>query len=108
MSEEPIELIDVTARRPGLAPNVRGAIWMLGSALCFTAMMTLVKFLGDDYPAALQTFYRQVAGFVIMLPVILRRGRAAYATTRSVNASGSRPDRSVGQQGRPRAVMGRQ
>jgi drug/metabolite transporter (DMT)-like permease len=82
MSEEPIELVDIAHRQPGLAPNVRGAIWMLASALCFTAMMTLVKFLGDDYPAALQTFYRQLAGFVIMLPVILRRGRAAFTTTR--------------------------
>jgi len=82
MSEEPVELVDIAHRQPGLAPNVRGAIWMLASALCFTVMMTLVKFLGNDYPAALQTFYRQLAGFVIMLPVIFRRGRAAFATTR--------------------------
>jgi len=68
--------------RPGLTPNVRGALWMLGSALGFTAMTTLIKFLGDDYPAALQTFYRQAAGFVVLLPLILRQGRAAYATTR--------------------------
>ncbi|HEY8615404.1 DMT family transporter [Phenylobacterium sp.] len=68
--------------RGGLTPNVRGALWMLGSALGFTAMTTLIKFLGDDYPAALQTFYRQAAGFAVLLPVILRQGRAAYATTR--------------------------
>jgi len=64
------------------ADNVRGALWMLGSALGFTAMTVLIKFLGDDYPASLQTFYRQAAGLVILLPIILRRGRAAYATTR--------------------------
>lgn len=68
--------------RPGLTPNVRGALWMLASALGFTVMTTLIKFLGSDYPAALQTFYRQAAGFVVLLPLILRRGRAAYATTR--------------------------
>jgi len=62
--------------------NVRGALWMLGSALGFTAMTVLIKFLGDDYPAALQTFYRQAAGLVILLPIILRRGKAAFATTR--------------------------
>ncbi|WP_276309974.1 DMT family transporter [Phenylobacterium kunshanense] len=62
--------------------NLRGALWMLGSALGFTAMTVLIKFLGDDYPAALQTFYRQAAGFAVLLPLILRRGRAAYATTR--------------------------
>ena len=55
---------------------------MLASALGFTVMTTLIKFLGNDYPAALQTFYRQVAGFLILLPIILVRGRVVYATTR--------------------------
>ena len=55
---------------------------MLASALGFTAMTTLIKFLGDDYSAALQTFYRQVAGFIILLPIIVRRRSAAFATTR--------------------------
>lgn len=68
--------------RPGLTPNLRGALWMLASALSFTVMTTLIKFLGSDYPAALQTFYRQAAGFVVLLPLILRHGRAAYATNR--------------------------
>src|SRR5687768_13445430 len=65
-----------------LPPNVRGALWMLASALGFTAMAVLIKFLGDDYPSALQTFYRQAAGFVILLPLILKRRSAAFATTR--------------------------
>lgn len=69
-------------RRPVLAPNVHGALWMVASALGFTVMTTLIKFLGDDYPAALQTFYRQAAGFVILIPFILHRRRAAFATTR--------------------------
>jgi len=68
--------------RPGLSPNVRGALWMLASALGFTVMTTLIKFLGEDYPAALQTFYRQAAGFAVLLPVIVRQRSAAYATTR--------------------------
>ncbi|HEY0646927.1 DMT family transporter [Phenylobacterium sp.] len=67
---------------PRATDNLRGALWMLGSALGFTAMTVLIKFLGDDYPATLQTFYRQAAGLVILLPIILRRGKAAYATTR--------------------------
>ena len=44
-------------------------------------MTTLIKFLGDDYPAALQTFYRQAAGLLVLLPVIIRHRRAAFATT---------------------------
>jgi drug/metabolite transporter (DMT)-like permease len=66
----------------GLTPNVRGALWMLASAVTFTVMTTLIKFLGADYPAALQTFYRNAAGFLILLPVILRHRSAAFATTR--------------------------
>lgn len=67
---------------PARPDNLRGALWMLGSALAFTAMTVLIKFLGDDYPATLQTFYRQAAGLVILLPIILRRRGAAFATTR--------------------------
>lgn len=67
---------------PAQPNNLQGALWMLGSAVGFTAMTVLIKFLGSDYPAALQTFYRQAAGLVILLPVILRHRGAAYATTR--------------------------
>lgn len=66
----------------GLTPNVRGAAWMLASAVTFTVMTTLIKYLGADYPAALQTFYRQAAGFLILLPVVLKHRGAAFATTR--------------------------
>ncbi|HEX5378662.1 MAG TPA: DMT family transporter [Phenylobacterium sp.] len=55
---------------------------MLASALGFTVMTTLIKYLGADYPASLQTFYRQAAGFLILVPVILRHRGAAFATTR--------------------------
>ncbi|THD74589.1 MAG: DMT family transporter [Phenylobacterium sp.] len=55
---------------------------MLASAVTFTVMTTLIKYLGADYPAALQTFYRQAAGFLILLPVIVRHRGAAFATTR--------------------------
>lgn len=69
-------------RLAGLSRNTQGALWMLLSAVTFSAMATLIKFLGDDYPAALQTFYRQLAGVVILLPVIIRHRGAAFATTR--------------------------
>lgn len=62
--------------------NLHGALWMVASAIGFTAMTTLIKYLGDDYPASLQTFYRQLAGFVILLPFIMKRRGAAFATTR--------------------------
>jgi drug/metabolite transporter (DMT)-like permease len=66
----------------GLSSNLRGALWMLASAMTFSVMTVLIKFLGSDYPAALQTFYRQAAGLVVLLPVIIRHRSAAFATTR--------------------------
>lgn len=65
-----------------LSRNVRGALWMLGSALAFTVMTTLVKFLGENYSPALQTFYRQVAATLVLLPIMLRNPKAAFATSR--------------------------
>jgi len=55
---------------------------MVGSAIAFTAMTTLVKFLGADYPASLQTFYRQMAGLLMLAPLIARDWRRAFYTTR--------------------------
>ena len=80
MTDEPIPL--VAERKPGLAPNIRGALWMLASALGFTVMTTLIKFLGSDYSAGLQTFYRQTAGLLILAPLIARDWKAAFYTTR--------------------------
>jgi len=57
---------------------------MLGSAFTFTLMTMLIKYLGTDYPAALQTFYRQAAGLVVMVPLILKNPRRAFQTTRPV------------------------
>lgn len=65
-----------------LSGNARGALWMLGSAATFTLMTTLIKYLGDGYGPMLQTFYRQLAGLVVMAPFILRDPRAAFATSR--------------------------
>lgn len=55
---------------------------MLASAAAFTVMTLLIKFLGEDYPAALQTFYRNAAGLVVMLPLIARRPRETFRTSR--------------------------
>jgi drug/metabolite transporter (DMT)-like permease len=65
-----------------LPRNQRGALWMLASAVAFTLMTTLVKFLGEDYPPVLQTFYRQAATFLVMVPLMLRAPMKVFATTR--------------------------
>jgi len=73
---------DEAPPKPAIARNVQGALWMLGSALAFTFMTTLIKYLGDDYSPALQTFYRQVAGCVVLLPIIARDPVKALRTNR--------------------------
>jgi drug/metabolite transporter (DMT)-like permease len=55
---------------------------MVASAATFTLMTLLIKYLGADYPAALQTFYRNAAGLVVMLPLIARNPRGAFRTSR--------------------------
>jgi drug/metabolite transporter (DMT)-like permease len=65
-----------------LSGNARGAVWMLASAVTFTVMTMLIKFLGADYPATLQTFYRQLFGLLVMIPIIARNPSAAFRTTR--------------------------
>ena len=62
--------------------NARGAVWMLLSAMAFTLMTMLVKSLGGGYPAALQAFYRQAAGLLVLAPVIVRDPMGAFRTTR--------------------------
>ncbi|MCX7359543.1 MAG: DMT family transporter [Alphaproteobacteria bacterium] len=75
-------MVDFSASYSKLSANVRGALWMLASAVTFTLMTSLIKYLGDDYSPALQTFYRQVAGLVVLLPIILRDPVGAFRTTR--------------------------
>ena len=55
---------------------------MLASAIAFTVMTMLIKYLGEDYSPALQTFYRQSAGLVVLLPLILSNPRRVFRTTR--------------------------
>jgi drug/metabolite transporter (DMT)-like permease len=65
-----------------LSSQARAVLWILASAVTFTSMMTLVKLLGADYSASLQTFFRQLAGAIILAPFIARYGvRAAFATS---------------------------
>jgi drug/metabolite transporter (DMT)-like permease len=45
-------------------------------------MTTLIKYLGPGYPAALQTFYRQLAGVIVLAPMMARDWRGTFHTTR--------------------------
>jgi len=75
-------MTDLAAAYGRLSSNARGALWMLASAFTFTVMTMLIRYLGDDYSPALQTFYRQAAGLVVLLPIILRDPTSAFRATR--------------------------
>lgn len=48
---------------------------MLLSSVTFVSMTTLIKYLGSDYPAPLQNFYRQLAALAFVSPYMLRYPR---------------------------------
>jgi drug/metabolite transporter (DMT)-like permease len=52
-----------------------GIFWMVLTGFCFVAVTALVKYLGDDMPAAQSAFLRYLLGLVFLLPLIsaLRR-----------------------------------
>jgi drug/metabolite transporter (DMT)-like permease len=72
----------IAAAYAGLPRNARGAVWMLGSAITFTIMTMLIKFLGDGYSASLQAFYRQTAGLIVLMPLMLHDPRGSFRTSR--------------------------
>lgn len=65
-----------------LPPNLRGALWMLGSALLFTVMATLVKILGARLDSFEVAFFRSLTGILFILPLILHPGRQGVSTRR--------------------------
>ncbi len=66
------------------APNpILGIFWMIVTGLCFVAVTALVKYLGDDMPAAQSAFLRYLLGLVFLLPMISSL-RAISFTRRSL------------------------
>lgn len=66
-----------------------GIFWMVVTGLCFVAVTALVKYLGDDLPAAQSAFIRYFLGLVFLVPMLsslralqLTRGALAFFTVR--------------------------
>ena len=57
-----------------LASNVRGAIWILLSALVFTAMTALIKVVGTTIDAIEIAFFRSAFGVAALLPFVHCKG----------------------------------
>ena len=73
----------VAFARPALTANMRGVLWMLASALCFTVMASSIKLLAlRDYSESQMLFFRCAFGVLLIAPVLVRNGLGAMATAR--------------------------
>lgn len=66
----------------GFAPNVRGALLVLGSAILFTSMATLAKHLGESLNFFQVVFFRTLVGLLFVLPFLANAGMDAVRTTK--------------------------
>lgn len=66
-----------------LPPTIAGALFMLASSICFSAMHGFIKLLGsqDMHPLEL-VFFRNFFGLVAFLPIFLRHGFTPLKTNR--------------------------
>ena len=74
--------VGVQERFDALAPNVRGAIWVVLAAALFVVMGTLTKLLADRFESAQMGFFRVLFGLVAVLPVVARLGQRQLVTGR--------------------------
>lgn len=72
------------ARWRALPANVQGSLWILCSAVLFTAMSTMVKLLGGRLDPFVVTFFRALTGLLFILPFMTRGIGGAFRTQRPV------------------------
>lgn len=65
---------------PRPSANLRGILFMLAATLFLTSMSTMVRSLTDQLHAFEIAFFRNIIGFCMLLPVILRTGIAPLRT----------------------------
>jgi len=69
-------------RFDALAPNLRGAIWVVLAAALFVFMGTLTKLLADRFDSAQMGFFRVAFGLLAVLPFVARMGPRQLVTGR--------------------------
>lgn len=72
----------IATRFERLAPNTRGAIWIVASCLVLSLMQAVVKLLGARLDTFQIAFFRCLFGLVVILPFMLRAGPAVFKTRR--------------------------
>ena len=56
--------------------NLRGIAWLMLSLPCFQSMNVMLRHVAQDLPAVETMFFRNLFGFIILLPLFLRRPEA--------------------------------
>ncbi|MFN3663123.1 DMT family transporter [Yoonia sp.] len=77
-------MMNVQTARP-----VAGVLWMVVTGAMFVAVTAIVKYVGDDVPAAQAAFLRYALGLVFLIPMI-RPIMAAHLTRRQMKMFGIR------------------
>ena len=67
-------MFSATSWWPSLPGNVRGALWVLCSAVIFTAMTALIKVVSVRIDTFEIAFFRSLFGVLVLLPLVARKG----------------------------------
>jgi len=65
-----------------MSGNLRGAIWLIISGVCFTVFLTLAKHLSSEQDPLVLAFWRSFVGLLVTAPFILHRGLGVLAVSR--------------------------
>jgi len=60
--------------------NMRGALWMLASSVCFASSGMAVKTIGAELPVPVVALGRVVFGLIFILPILVRHGPRIFYT----------------------------
>jgi drug/metabolite transporter (DMT)-like permease len=75
----------ITARLGSLPGNVQGALWILTSAVIFTATNALIKHMGSSLDSFQMVFFRGLFGTLFLLPIVWRAGGMEVLRTSRMN-----------------------
>jgi len=62
----------------GLDPTVRGMLWTVAAGMLFSVLNTLLRLMAQQMDPFQAQFLRYLFGCIVMIPIVLRTGLAAY------------------------------
>ena len=73
-------LLSIQQRWLRLAPNVRGALWLILAGLVLITLNSVIKSFAARLPAAELLFFRGLFGTMFLLPIVIGRGWRSVVT----------------------------